>query len=439
MNNLVKIDVSFEYQPKVYPYKRSSGWYWKFKLPNGKFFTGKAPGSDEKTVKRNATKKERELSKGLFTQKEIKKIQETSSTITTFESAITQYIEYLILEGASPNYFLKLKNDLTTISKTFKEKYKVDQIHKLTEEHAYSFRNHLLRRVKKDELKKVTAFRLLNDVKRLFKWLKRRKKIRTNPWLEIEAISVPKESRARSEAPSQEVITKLLLSEYEHPFKFPIKEFAYGLFRTGARMEELLYLELDDVDWESGLWTIKPKQCPNKHGTHWSPKYGKARKAIIPQDVLNLLKPLVTRVNQFKVVGYTPDENGNMVPKEAKFLFTMLDKKLSKDEGLEVYRRVDRIDKAWKNLFTSVGLFQSVSINGSEKIVIPFTRHDMRRGFNLAAKNAGMSLDDRALILGHGRTVNENHYCGKAELNTGVVQKLISSFSGDEKILEKVG
>jgi hypothetical protein len=40
---------------------------------------------------------------------------------------------------------------------------------------------------------------------------------------------------------------KLLSANYEHRFEFPIKEFVYGLFRTGARKEELLALEVDEL------------------------------------------------------------------------------------------------------------------------------------------------------------------------------------------------
>ena len=39
----------------------------------------------------------------------------------------------------------------------------------------------------------------------------------------------------------------------------------------------------------------------------------------------------------------------------------------------------------------------------------------------------GMSLDDRALILGHHRDVNENHYCGKPELNTEEIQNILNN------------
>ena len=73
---------------------------------------------------------------------------------------------------------------------------------------------------------------------------------------------------------SIDILPQLLSANYTHRYGFSIKEFAYGLFRTGARKEELLYLEVDDVDWETGYWIIQPKECPVKHGMKWSPNYG---------------------------------------------------------------------------------------------------------------------------------------------------------------------
>ncbi len=58
-------------------------------------------------------------------------------------------------------------------------------------------------------------------------------------------------------------------------------------------------------------------------------------------------------------------------------------------------------------------------------VKVAYTRHDMRRGFNLAAKEAGMSLDDRALLLGHGRNVNESHYGGKPELDAKKISEIL--------------
>ena len=285
-----------------------------------------------------------------------------------------------------------------------------------------------------EKIKRVTAFAKLNDVKRLFKWLKKRKKISQNPWIEVDAIPVPKEERARTVAPKQEILSKLMSANYKHRHEFPIKEFAYGLFRTGARKEELLFVEVDDVDWKIGHWVIRPKKCPTKHGGCWSPKYGKSRETIIPQDVLEMLKPLVERAKNHRVVGHTPNKQGKKVPVPAKFIFTMLDRSLTLKGGKNIYRRVDSVRGAWNSLFIAAGLAEwkecssesETDTKSQANVVIPFTRHDMRRGFNLAAKKAGMSLDDRSLILGHDRAVNESHYCGEAELNVREISKILN-------------
>ena len=109
-----------------------------------------------------------------------------------------------------------------------------------------------------------------------------------------------------------------------------------------------------------------------------------------------------------------------MIPSDAKFIFTALDRKLSNKTQQKIYRRVDSVRGAWKALFVAAGLAEP-------KARVPFTHHDMRRGFNLAAKNAGMTLEDRALILGHGKKVNETHYCGRPSLN---IEKITSILNG---------
>ena len=202
-------------------------------------------------------------------------------------------------------------------------------VHKLTEDQAYSFRKDLLKSVNAGEIKRVTAFNKLNAIKRLFKWLKKRKKLNRNPWSDIEAITVSKKGRARTVVPSIDILSALLAANYTHRFEFPIKEFVYGLFRTGARNAELLHLEVGDVDWETGHWLIQPKECPTKYGMKWSPKYGKVREAIIPKDVLDMFKPLVERARDHRVIGYTPNKKGNLVPVDSQFIFTMIDRSLS--------------------------------------------------------------------------------------------------------------
>ena len=127
-----------------------------------------------------------------------------------------------------------------------------------------------------------------------------------------------------------------------------------------------------------------------------------------------------------------------MIPVNARFIFTMIDHRLSARSRRSVYKRVDSIRGAWGALFVAAGLAEAKESSSpstrkykdGRKIrtdySVPYTRHDMRRGFNLAAKEAGMSLDERASILGHGRAVNEHHYCGKPKLDTKRIAEILN-------------
>ncbi len=51
-----------------------------------------------------------------------------------------------------------------------------------------------------------------------------------------------------------------------------------------------------------------------------------------------------------------------------------------------------------------------------------------------------MSLDDRALILGHSKEVNESHYCGKPDFNAEKIAEIINTKMVDKsKKLKIVG
>lgn len=163
---------------------------------------------------------------------------------------------------------------------------------------------------------------------------------------------------------------------------------------------------------------------------------------IIPRDVLEKLKPLVARALNHRVVGYSPNKHGRIKPVVAQFIFTMLDRKLSGKQK-KVYRRVDSVRASWGALFIAADLAVANSVSnrttGKYKdgiknrtdVSIIYTRHDMRRGFNLEAKQAGMSLEDRALILGHSKEVNENHYRGKQEFDAEKIAELVNFKMGE--------
>ena len=103
----------------------------------------------------------------------------------TFELAIKDYLEHLQEEDRSPNSIHSEKHKLFYCTKVLEKEFRVSYVHKLTEEQAYQFRRYLLKRVEAEEIKRISAFNKLNSIKRLFKWLKKRKLIPENPWLEL--------------------------------------------------------------------------------------------------------------------------------------------------------------------------------------------------------------------------------------------------------------
>ena len=97
-------------------------------------------------------------------------------------------------------------------------------------------------------------------------------------------------------------------------------------------------------------------------------------------------------------------------------------------------------------LFAKAGLCEAVAYKGiSTKeykngiklrtdLKAPFTRHDMRRGFNLIAKEAGMSLNDRSAILGHAPQVNELHYYGVPQINVEQISRILDALKADDAV-----
>ena len=71
---------------------------------------------------------------------------------------------------------------------------------------------------------------------------------------------------------------------------------------------------------------------------------------LVPKEELLFVK-VVGRVTQYRVVGYALNKEGKKVAVEAKFIFTMLDRKLNKKNQTKIYRRVDDIRSAWGRLF----------------------------------------------------------------------------------------
>lgn len=113
-----------------------------------------------------------------------------------------------------------------------------------------------------------------------------------------------------------------------------------------------------------------------------------------------------------------------------------------------MYRRVENIRAAWGALFVAAGLTEPKiykvpnsgvgTKHGKYKdgvkiryeVRCPFTRHDMRRGFNAEAEKAGMELKERCAVLGHNPNVNQMHYGGEKQIDHELLAKKVREISG---------
>ncbi len=449
MNELTQIEIPYNYHPKVYTYQRNSKWYWKYNLPGDVWHTCFA-SENKRTADRNASLKLADLAKGLFNSKEIEKMQKTSSKISSIDDAISKFLDAIKVEN-SQRYFEAMSWELNSSFRYFKETLNVKLIHKIKEDHVYQYRHHLLSQVKSGQISQVTAKGKLKRIKQLFKWLRKRKMIVTNPCLEVESIKVDHDKRARSVATPPNVVEQLLAADYKHRFDFPIKELVLFLFSTGARLGEALHLEVDDLDLQNKIWKIEEKKdCPTKYGLGWSSKTSKSRMVPLSDNLIEVLIPLIERANQNKVIGYIPDttkEGKGQIPVEAKFIFTMRDRSLTTKDEI-VYRRVNDVRGAWGGLFAAAGLATPTKYEvpnsgdgtrhgkykGGVKVRydvsgVPFTRHDMRRGFNAVAEKAGMELKERCAVLGHNPVVNQIHYGGEKQIDHEKIARKVNELS----------
>lgn len=89
------------------------------------------------------------------------------------------------------------------------------------------------------------------------------------------------------------------------------------------------------------------------------------------------------------------------------------DKKM---KDIQVWRRVDKVSKAWKSLFIKAGLCVP-DMDNEGRFKVLYTRHDARRGWNEEAERLGLNLKERSAILGHEPRVNRRNYNGEKYLD----------------------
>lgn len=439
---LTKLEIPADYAPSIWVYRRGVKWYWKYKLPNGKFHTC-VVSKDEKLAKRNAKLKERQLAKGLFNDKEITKIQNVKSfkslsksiSDAPFKSAIDGYIEAKQLEPKLSKRYVEDEEIMLKSSISFFVNLNTldnKSIAAIRSNHIWDYRTYLLGEIKDKNLKSISASNRLNCIKRFFKWLKKRKFILVDPSFEVDRIEFTTKEASRDVILPLDAVRRINQVNFKHLYDFPIKELVNFLILTGARLGEALHCEVDDFDLKNSIWKLKYKpNCPTRYGLGWKPKRGNERLVPLSQNVVKIIEPLIERAKTEKVVGYIKGENK---PVEAKFLFTMLDRKLSTSKKqfkkgkpiVKIYRRVDKVNKSWKNLFIKAGV---CAPDSDGRLVVNYTRHDARRGFNHIAEVMGISLKERSAILGHEERVNKSNYQGETYLDLQSVGEKLEKFS----------
>lgn len=414
------IDVSPEYRANLlcFWHGKKSRWVLEYNLPSEErlrttFVLPK--GMSESKAKSIAKSKELDLMKGLFTEKEYKKISEKndSGESWTIEKAVEEYISATAVYKSYTQRD-KEKYEIPYRFKYFTETCQLKMLHQIKKSHMINYKNDLIKKISSKEFAPSTAQTALATVQKVLKWLKENEKILVNPGSEVKAIKITKEDKTRTNSFTADQILAVMNADYKAKYDFPIK--AYFLFakETGARKGEILHFEWTDV--VDGIWYIKSKpKCPTRLGEGWSPKWGKERPIVLSPAALGVLKMLP----KVPSVGYI---KGQATPVPANFVFVVRDRNI--EDG---WRRVDDIDRSWQGLMRAAGLPDS----GPDA----FVRHDLRRTSNEEKKQQGIGDEQRAKELGHSVKVNQIHYTGKFNPELEKAYAIIRASQG-ENLLE---
>ena len=414
------LEISPEYRANLlcFFHNKKARWVLEYNLPTERKLrtTLVLPKGISETKARSIAKaKELDLMKGLFTEKEYKKIcsKNDSGQAWTIEYALRQYRE---LTSLSKSYLQKDKEkyELPSLFRYFSDTEKLTMIHEIKKTHLLNYRDHLIRQVTSEKLAASTAATYLANVKKVLKWLSENQKILVNPAKDVKAIPVPKEEKARQNSFTPEQVLAVMNADFNPKYGFPIKLYFLFAKETGARIGEILHFEWDDI--VNGIWYIKFKpKCPTRLGKGWKPKWCKERPIVLSPTALEVLK-MLPRVPS---VGYI---KGQATPVPANFVFVVEDRKIKGG-----WRRVDDIDRSWQGLMKAAGL-PDVGPDA-------FVRHDLRRTSNEEKKHQGIGDEQRAKELGHSVKVNLSNYTGEFNAELEKPYAIIRASQG-ENLLE---
>jgi integrase len=181
----------------------------------------------------------------------------------------------------------------------------------------------------------------------------------------------------------------------------PIMEIVKFLIFTGARLGEVLHVEFNDFDLETGYWHIQYKpNCPTKYELGWGPKWNKSRDVPLLPEAIQILASMPLRKTEGVVL--IRDENGMIAERKsysANFVFPkrVVQKTASGDRIIR-YQRLDSIKKSWKTVRKAAKI-QNLQLK------------DLRTFFNCTLKSTfGLSAKEAGIYIGNSAEVNEKHY-----------------------------
>lgn len=415
---LTFIEVPPDYFPKVYVYfrKDTNVWRWKYKLPNGSELHCNA-GTDETRAMKNARLKEKDLVRGLFNEKELKKLQESAGSggLLTLDSAVARYLKSTGLEKAGST----ARNEGYDVTASFRQLSEVagtSLLAEISRQHIEAYRDCLLERIRSRDLRPLTAKNKLAIIKRVFKWLCRKKEILINPAAEVESIAIQLSDKARRVTLTFEQMQQIGSTAYESSSGLNIKALVLFMYSTGLRLGEALHLEWSDVDENRRVLRLRCKDnCPTKFGLGWSPKRRKERDVHLNNSALSILRGLPV----LDSVGYV---RGDIKAYPARFIFVRIDKVRSSQLRTS-WCRTDDVRASWKGLLQAAGLWSDSEENSLTEQT-HFVCHDLRRSFSDHAKQDGnFTVAEASKVLGHNPEVNMAHYSGKIE-DTRMVEKM---------------
>lgn len=434
-SNLKKVKVPTGYDPqvKLFYYKSRKAWACDYFLPSEekiKFrrYLPKVEFSTERKAKAYSLKKRDALIKGILNLAEYKKLLAGfHKDDLNFEQALEEYHKITSLSktretverdkhhiGLGFKYLSKElgKKFISHVSEKDIRKYRLYLIQqaKLRKESMQKHRAYvdlaktdkekreLTRKIRSVGLAPATAESYFSKFKKVFNKLYKEKLIDFNPCADVENIKIAASDRVRKMTFAPQDIVKIAESDYKHPNDFPLIEFVLFLAETGARSGEALHLEWSDIDFESGVWSLKEKpQCPTKRGLGWKPKWGKERQIFLSQSAMSILKSLA----RFESFGFLPEKGSRTkgVHYPANFVFTLECRKTKKRV------RANCVKKSWVSLMENAGIAHI----GFERFVL----HDFRRYRNVVDECINrLSLQQRGEKLGNSARVNSTHYKG---------------------------